>query len=307
MTSEDPLKVGLVLPMFSAAFHTPLAAAMEAESLGFDGVFGFDHLLPLHGPPDGPAFECFSTLAAVGAVTSRVAVGTLVARVALRTPGLLAKMAAGLDHVSAGRAIIGLGTGDRTSNPEHRAFGFPVEPPERRTLRLEETAVAVRALLAGRPYEGGRLVPSLDGPVTPPPATPDGPPLWVGGLSDRVIDVAARKADGWNGWGLPLDGFASKVRLLYESAGAAGRAGRVEATWGGIALAGTDERDADRLAAARAARSLDPPAFTGTAERLAEHLAALREAGATWTILLLAGGPDRRALVAERVLPLLRS
>ncbi len=291
-------RIGLVLPMFSRDAGAVLDAAREAEALGFDGVFGSDHLYPIGGSPQGPALECFTMLAAVGAVTSRVAVGTLVTRVGLRAPGILAKQAIGLDHVTGGRAILAIGTGDRLSEGEHRTFGLPIEPPVVRGERLAETVAAMRALFDGERYPGGRFVPSLEGPLVPPPVHPGGPALWIGGTSDALVRSAGRLADGWNGWGLSVDRFAQKVRLLYQAAGER----RVEATWGGIALVGEDEAEAERLSEARADRGLDPATFTGSAERLREHLAALGGAGATWTILLLAGPRDRRALVADRVL-----
>jgi alkanesulfonate monooxygenase SsuD/methylene tetrahydromethanopterin reductase-like flavin-dependent oxidoreductase (luciferase family) len=293
-------RIGLVLPMFSGDVEAVLGTAVEAEALGFDGVFASDHLFRVGGPADGPALECFTTLAAVGGVTSRIAIGTMVTRAGLRPAGLLAKQAVGLDHVSGGRAILGVGTGDHLSENEHETFGIPVEPLPIRVERLEETVAALRALFAGERYGGGRIVPALEGPLVPPPIRAGGPPIWVGGTSETLVHVAGRAADGWNGWGLPVRAFGRKASLLQGTARAAGRS--VDATWGGIVVAGEDEADAERLAVRRAERGLEPAAFTGSAERLAAHLAALAAAGATWTILLLAGPRDRRRLVAERVL-----
>ena len=289
------MKVGLMLPMFSSNVTLPMDAARDAEALGLDGVFGFDHLFPMGGPPDGPALECFTMLAAAAAVTSRVAVGTLVTRVGLRPAGLLAKLAAGLDQVSGGRAILALGTGDQLSDGEHAMFGFAIDPPAERAERLEETAVALRALFRGEPFAGGRLVDAIAGPLSPGPVRTGGPPIWVGGTSDRILRVAARSGDAWNGWGLTVEAFAEKVKQLDELA--AGRS--VEATWGGIVLVGEDESEAEHLAAERAARGREPASFTGSVAQLREHLAALATAGATWAIMLAAGRPDRRALVAE--------
>ena len=180
-------------------------------------------------------------------------------------------------------------------------FGFPIERPAARAERLEETVGALRALFDDERYPGGSVVPAMDGPLVPRPIRSGGPPIWVGGTSDALVRLAGRAADGWNGWGLSVSAFDRKVRSLYGIAADAG--GRsVEATWGGIAVVGEDDADAERLAADRAARGHDPAAFTGSAERLRDHLAALASAGATWTIVLLGGPRDRRALVAERVL-----
>ena len=277
-----------------------LSAGRDAERLGFDGVFAFDHLLPLFGPPEGPALECFTTLAAVAAVTSRVAVGSLVARAGLRPPGMLAKLAATLDGISGGRAILGLGTGDERSDREHRMFGLATPPAGDRRSRLEETAVAVTALLAGRAYPGGTLVPTLDGPVSPAPVRPGGPPVWIGGTSPSIARLAGRVADGWNGWGMDVERFTQMVKVLDDS----GRA--VEATWSGIVLMGEDQAETERLASERADRGVPLGDLTAPAEAVVERLGELSAAGASWAILLLAGPPDRRALFAEHVLPALR-
>jgi alkanesulfonate monooxygenase SsuD/methylene tetrahydromethanopterin reductase-like flavin-dependent oxidoreductase (luciferase family) len=301
--ARRPLKVGLALPVFTNDPARTLDIARDAESLGFDGVFGSDHLLPVGGPRDGPALECFTTLAAVGAVTSRIAVGALVTRAGIRPAGMIAKLAANLDLITEGRAVLGLGTGDRLSEAEHHTFGFPIESPEVRTERLAETAEAVRSLLSGVGYAGGRLLPPFDGPILPAPLRQGGPPLWIGGTSDRVVGVAARLADAWNGWRLSIESFSEKVRLLDDLSSANATPHRVEATWGGIALIGDDDADAERRTAERAAQGREAPAFAGSADRAVEWLVSLRDAGATWAVLLLAGPPDRRTLVAEHVLP----
>jgi alkanesulfonate monooxygenase SsuD/methylene tetrahydromethanopterin reductase-like flavin-dependent oxidoreductase (luciferase family) len=293
------VKLGLVLPLFSGDPGKVLAAAAEAEALGFDGVFAFDHFFPPGGSPDRPSLEPFTTLAAVAATTERIAVGTLVARASLRPVGLLAKTATWLDAASGGRFVLGLGTGDPIDLPEHRAFGIPMLDRTERREHLAETLEALPALFRGDRYPGGRLVPALDGPVAPPSPRPEGPPVWVGAQADPVVRLAARLADGWNGWGLDAAGFAAKVEVLRQAAG--DRA--VEATWSGIVLAGRDDAEVRDLMEARRARGMDDDAWAGTTDDLTAHLRDLADAGATWAVMVLAGPADRRALLAERVLP----
>src|SRR5207253_3807728 len=120
------------------------------------------------------------------------------------------------------------------------------------------------------------------------------PPIWVGGVSDAAVGVAARLADAWNGWGLPLQAFDEKVKLLYQLMG--DRA--VEATWGGVVLIGEDRLDVRRQVDARAARNLPAPAMAGTPKEVAAFFRDLSEAGATWVTVLLAGSADRRMLLA---------
>ncbi|MYE98409.1 MAG: LLM class flavin-dependent oxidoreductase, partial [Acidimicrobiaceae bacterium] len=102
-----------------------------ADGLGFAAGFTFDHFVPLNpgarpsapgGTPDGPQFEGWTVLAALGAATSRLDVGTLVTGVTYRHPVLLAKMAVTLDHVTGGRALLGLGAAWHEA--EHLMYGF---------------------------------------------------------------------------------------------------------------------------------------------------------------------------------------
>ena len=296
------MKIGLILPLFSGDPAKVLAAAREAEELGYDGVFAFDHFFPPGAPRDRAALEAFTTLAAVAAVTERVELGTMVTRASLRPPGLLAKQASWLDAASGGRFVLGIGTGDPIDRAEHEAYGIPeLDKPTRRE-QLEQTVTALKALFEGKAYPGGTLLPALEGPLLPPPR-PGGPPIWIGAQADVVVRMAGRIADGWNGWGLDVDRFAAKVAVLREAA--EGRS--VTPTWAGIVLAGSDRSDADRLAEKRRGSGIDEADWTGAAEDLVPFLSELEKAGATWAVMVLAGPADRRALVAEHVLPAFRS
>lgn len=300
------MRIGLILPQFSGDADRVLAAARAAEDLGYDGVFAFDHFFPPGAPADRASLEAFATLGAVAAVTERVAVGTLVARASLRPAGMLAKLAASLDDVSAGRLILAVGTGDAISAQEHERFGLPSLGVTGRRAHLTETVRAVRALLAGEPWPGGEYVGPVAGPILPPPVRPGGPPLWVGGYSDAAVRIAAAEADGWNGWGVPGPAFATKAALLAEAAGAAGRS--VEPTWAGLVVVGRDAGETARLMRERSRRDLaERDVWAGTTSDLLGWLEGLRAAGATWAVLLLGGPADRAEVVATSVLPQLRA
>jgi len=161
----------------------------------------------------------------------------------------------------------------------------------------------MRTIMAGGPFEGSERLAAVTGPLLPPFST--SPPVWVGGMGDAVVRIAARSADGWNGWGAAPDVFAAKARLLAEEAAAAGRATTPEATWAGIVLVGEDDKEAAALAERRSGKSVDALAWVGAAEEFPSFLEELSSAGATWAILVLTGPPDRKDLVAERILPLL--
>ncbi|HEX6261378.1 MAG TPA: LLM class flavin-dependent oxidoreductase [Actinomycetota bacterium] len=282
------MKTGVVLPLFSGNPEKVLAAARETEALGYDGAFVFDHFFPPGASSDRPSLEAFTTLAAVAAVTERIRVGTLVTRASLRPPGILAKQASWIDAASDGRLILGIGTGDETDGDEHRAFGLPLMGRDERRAHLEETATTLRALFEGR--DG-----ALEGPLAPSAS----PPIWIGGLADAIVRIAARHADGWNGWGLDVPTFARKAGLLREGAGDRG----VEATWAGIVLVGRDAAELAELKARRADRGMEDASWSGTAAELVGFLTELGRAGAGWAIMVAAGPRDRRELIAEEVLP----
>jgi alkanesulfonate monooxygenase SsuD/methylene tetrahydromethanopterin reductase-like flavin-dependent oxidoreductase (luciferase family) len=294
----SPLRIGLVLPMSSTDAGALLKLARHAEELGFDGLFAFDHFFPPRAPSDRPSLEAYATLAAVAAVTSRVRIGTLVTRASLRPAGLLAKQAAALDDVSGGRFVLGIGTGDEASKAEHDVFGLPYLGKEARRAHLIETVRAVRALFAGEAWPGGEHVPAMGGPPLPA-ARPGGPPIWIGGESEAVARIAAREAEGWNGWSLDEETFAARVRLLRAEAD--GRP--VEPTWAGPVVVGRDARDADRIVAARRERGSMREAFAGDLGATAGWLERLAEAGASWAILLAVGGADRIDVIGEGLLP----
>jgi len=120
--------------------------ALLAEEAGFDAIYTWDHLLPVAGiDPALRNFEGWQLLGAWGALTTRVRVGMLVSGNTLRHPGLLAKMATTLDHITGGRAILGVGAGQLEL--EHRQYGMPFPPVGERVARLDESLAAVRALL----------------------------------------------------------------------------------------------------------------------------------------------------------------
>jgi alkanesulfonate monooxygenase SsuD/methylene tetrahydromethanopterin reductase-like flavin-dependent oxidoreductase (luciferase family) len=290
------MRIGVSLPVFTADPERPLRVASRAAALGFDGVFSPDHFFPpaFYPPsgPDRPALEVFTLLAAVAARNPHLHVGTMVARATLRAPGMLAKQAAALDQMSGGRGILALGTGDSASKPEHDMYGLPFPSTPDRVAMLEETVAALRALFAGRSWQGGSHVPPLSGPLTPPGS----PELWVGGRSEAVLGVAARVADAWNGWGYDTEGFVSRAARLKELAGAR----PVAPTWGGIALVGEDPADLQRLKRDRQAKGLTlDGVWTGTVVELGAFVDELAAAGASWFVVLPAGPADRLDVIAS--------
>jgi probable F420-dependent oxidoreductase len=169
-------------------------AASEAERVGFDSVWLSERVAtPLDRPhPYQPTADPWVGLAFAAAVTERVRLGTSVSQIALRPPVLMARELATLDRLSAGRLIVGAGAGWVVE--EFTSTGVPFED---RGARLNETIRALRHLWT-RPEEPFRgryfQIPAI-GIVQP--ATPGGPPIWVGGVLEPGLRRAARLADGF--------------------------------------------------------------------------------------------------------------
>jgi len=288
------MKLGLVLTVFTADPAKPMASADRAAAAGYDAVFASDHLFP-PGAPDRPSLEPYTLLAAIGAANPGLGVGVLVTRAGFRPVGMLAKQAAALDQVTGGRAVLGLGVGDANGRAEHAALGLDYPPFPERLALLEETVLALRALFAGRPWQGGRRIPALAGPLLPPGS----PSVWVGGTREAAIGVAARAADGWNAWGLDAETFVARAGELAGLATDAGRdPAEVPPTWGGIMLVGRDANELATLEAERAGKGLGMDIWRGTADDLRRFRDRVESVGATWLIWVAAGPADRSELVA---------
>ena len=300
------MNLGVILPMFSGSAERVLGFSRDAERLGYDGVFAFDHFFPPEAPADRPSLEAFVTLAAVAGSTTSVRVGTLVTRAQLRPAGLLAKMTANIDHLSGGRMILGIGTGDPIDEPEHRAFGFPTLSKKERRAHLAETVPALKALFRGEAWPGGHHVPPIRGPLLPPVTSPGGPPIWIGGQADPVVRLAATIADGWNGWGMTLEVFEGKSRLLREEADRAGRT--VESTWAGLALVAESDSELRSLITSRREKGLPVDGvWTGTVPAFRDFLRGLGDRGCAWVVIVPSGPSDRLELIGREVLPHVRS
>lgn len=125
------IRTGVVLPTFRDTPDEAFAAAAEAVDAGIDGLFCYDHIWPL-GQPERPALAPFPVLGALAARhpareggEDGPFLGTLVARIGLAPNDVLAAQFVALNHLAPGRVIAGLGTGDKMSEQENRAYGIP--------------------------------------------------------------------------------------------------------------------------------------------------------------------------------------
>lgn len=176
----------------AAQFEAMVAVAREAESLGFDSVWIYDHFQW----GERTTFEAWTSLAAVARETSRVRLGQLVTCSLYRNPALVAKMASTLDAASGGRCVLGLGGG--WDEEEYAAYGYPAPfPPVADRLRmLGEAATVVRALQDGGPATVDGATYRVTGAYNVPAASV---PILIGGNGERVLlRLVAEHADACN-------------------------------------------------------------------------------------------------------------
>ena len=196
--STVQLQFGVQTPPQHVSYSQVQDIWLEADELGYDSAFGFDHFLPIFSDPAGPCLEGWTLLAALAAQTKRLKTGLLVTGNTYRNPAVLAKMAATVDHVSGGRLILGMGAG--WFKLEHDAFGIPFYTPGGRARRLVESVELVKMLFTQEKttYEG-KYYQIKDAPFEPKPLQKPYPPILIGGMGPKVVQpLVARHADIWH-------------------------------------------------------------------------------------------------------------
>ena len=261
-----------------------LEAAIRADRLGYHSLWTWDHLYPIIGDSRGPIFEGWLTITAWAQATSRIRIGLMVGANTFRNPALVAKMATTLDHISGGRAILGIGAA--WFEEEHRAFGieYGSGPPER--LRwLAEALPIMRGMLDGtEPTATGPRYRSERTRNLPLPVQPH-LPICIGGGGEQVtLKLVARYAD-MNNVGGGIASVRRKEKILLRHCETVGRdPSTIERTTGiGTVFIRDDRAEAERVfrAAFRRNRIASPWADqpVGTPEDVAEKLAPLVELG----------------------------
>jgi F420-dependent oxidoreductase-like protein len=187
------------------AWQRTVAVAQQAESLGFESVWLFDHFTTVPQPKDELTFESFTSLTALAALTKRVRLGHIVICTAYRNPALTAKMISTMDVISGGRMELGIGAGWKRDEWIAYGYGFP-ETNERLAMLADHLEVITRMLAPGKTtratYEGTYA--SVHGAINQPkPIQQPRVPIMVGGNGPNVTwRLAARHADELNVDGL---------------------------------------------------------------------------------------------------------
>ena len=197
-------------------------ACLAAERAGWESIWIDDHLLADEGDPADPKLEGWATLSALAVLTDKARLGLLVAANTFRNPGLTAKLATTVDHLSDGRLVLGLGGG--WFEREHDAFGIDFGAGFGERLdRLDEAVGLIRRLLDGeRVTHEGRFYTMRDALCAPLPVQPRLPILIGGSGPTKTLRTTARYADLWSGFG-SLNGSRPTSEILRQRCEEIGR------------------------------------------------------------------------------------
>lgn len=190
------IRIAIQIPPSQADYAAVRRAAVEADELGADAVFTWDHFFPLGKDTTGQHFECWTVLSAWAESTSRAEIGPLVSCVPYRNADLLADMARTVDHISGGRLILGLGAGFREW--EATEYGFRFGSPAERVQQLDEALQSIERRLTH---------------LNPPPTRKV--PVLVAADGPKTLRLTARYADIWQTFA-DDDAFSEKSGQLDD-------------------------------------------------------------------------------------------
>ena len=266
----------------------------DIEAWGFDWISIWDHFYGATGrPDDANCLEAVALHTALALTTERVRCGSLVYSIGYRHPAVIAKAITAIDHLSGGRADVGLGAG--WSEVEYRAYGIAFPSPGVRLDQLEEGAEIVRGLLhAGTTTLAGRHFAVTEARNEPRPVQ-DRIPIWIGGGGEkRTLRIAARFADGWNVPFVAPETYAHKRAVLHQHCADVGRdPGEIRCAVN-VGLAWTDEGLRAQFGAL--ADYVAPGVLTGSDEQVIDRINQYVEAGADQVNIALRAPFDAEAL-----------
>ena len=300
-TTGEPLRIGIQLPEVERVVRWPELRdiAVAAEESGFDSLWVGDHLLYRNdGRPERGPHECWTTLAAIAAITSRVQIGPLVACASFHPAAVLAKQAAAVHEFSGGRLILGLGAG--WNEAEYAAFGLPYE---KRISRFEEAFAVIAPLVRGeRVTYHGEFTNVEDAVLLPTLQTPI--PMMIGSNGPRMLAITLGAVDAWNTWYASYGNDPVKFAALNaEITTAAQSAARNPATLrrSACVLVRTDPSSTERPLGD------ELPPVEGSPAEIVARLAAFAAAGADEIIVIANPINERSVREIGALLPALRA
>ena len=218
-----PFRIGLKLSQQVHPIEAQREAWRTADQAGFDHIWPFDHLIALGNDPTRLIFDGWTILAAVAENTKRARIGLNVTGNLYRHPGLLAKIAVTVDHLSGGRLEMGLGAA--WNEPEFKMYGMPFPSVADRIRMLDEACSVLKALWTEeRATFNGRFYQLAAAIAEPKPVQKPHPPIWIGGSGPkRTLRVVAKHADVWNSNAPTPDETHALVKILDEHCAKVGR------------------------------------------------------------------------------------
>ena len=297
-------RLGILLWSQAANWPQFEQAARHVDRLGYDHLWTWDHLYAIFGDPYQPIFEGWTAIAGCAQVTSRVRLGLMVGANTFRNPAIVTKSVVTLDHISGGRAILGLG--GAWHQLEHQAHGIEFGRSAGERLDWLDEAVGVaRRLLDGETVEH-------DGPHYEYQQLRQEPrpiqrhlPIAIGGAGEKkTLRTVARYADMWNAFG-DVDTLKHKASVLRKHCDDVGRDPTdIEFTVGCKPLIRDTEAEAKALWQAQMDANLtpmsdvsgDPSFWVGTPSQLAEKIAGFKEIGFDTVVAEMAAPYDSETL-----------
>lgn len=294
--------------------------AQAAEAAGYDSLWVYDHVHPIPDAASGdPVFECYTTLSALAALTSRIRLGQMVTCNGYRSPALLAHMGATLDVISGGRLEFGIGAGWYAHEFTGMGMGFP-GPGERLGMLREAVQVIDSLWRDARTDFAGEHYVIEDGRCDPKPLQSPRPPMWIGGSGEKVtLRIAAELADCTNFGGKPHE-WAHKCDVLRRHCDSVGRDyDEITKTIHPDVVVAEDEAALGRLVEARmskwgpvtgeSAESWRAGHLVGTVDEVIDKVVTYVDLGCRHFVMWCPSYPSVDVLdcFAERVAPAVRS
>ncbi len=303
--SHFPLSLGAHVGQQNMTMDEMRALWRRLDQAGCDWISAWDHIY--EAPPAGgtlPHFEAVATLGALAADTTNARLGCLVFYVGYRNPGLLAKAAVTIDHISGGRFELGIGAGWHES--EAKAYGYDFPSAGTRLDMLDEATELITSLLTqDRTTFTGTHFRADDASCLPPPVRGH-LPLWIGGVGEkRTLRTVAANANGWNAAYVAPDEFARLNGVLDSWCEKVDRdPGSIERSVNLVFMMGADQSSADRAEQALVAQWGDRAervkggAVGGTPQQAIETVQRYIDAGADMVNIALRAPFDAEALEA---------
>ena len=285
------------------AYKTMTRVAQEAEALGFDSIWLYDHFHTVPTPTQEVTFECWTSTAALARDTKRVRIGQMVTCNGYRNPALLAKMASTVDTMSHGRLDFGIGAG--WYEQEFLAYGYDFPDGPTRLRQLREAVQIILKMWTDEKAEFEGQYHSVHGAINQPKGVQKPHiPLLIGGAGEKVtLKLVAQYADACNVGHLDNEGLERKFSIIKKHCESVGR--DYNTIWRTVlfncAIAESDEEAWAKSSSFQRnipSGRIRERALVGTPDTVRKRLTEIEQAGAQEIILYM---PDAKDLEPVRM------